>query len=178
MYGYTSSPRMSGVTSFENPEVTDIVGDHKEGRTDDDVQFFASFGTGFRSIPLKLTDFYKNLEGISITISQIKKITKNDLTQFGNKLTRFYFRQNEHFEVIEADLFEGTPNLARISFYYGKIKYVEKGAFDKLTKLEYLSFEHNPCISEVAETREEVLALIPKIEANCNEIPKNYLKST
>lgn len=115
------------------------------------------------------------VKSIDFINSKLKKITKEDLREFGSRLEGLNLCYNE-LEVIESDLFEFNPNLEVILLHGNKIFHVEPGAFNGLENLQTLMFMKNKCMtvkeSDEGNTKQKTLALIQEIEDKCKN--ENY----
>lgn len=145
-----------------------MIGQHKSGKTFDDVNGFTKTFDRFECIPKNLGDPFKNLKEIKINRDVFPKLKRSDFQSFGSRLKKLYLDLN-YIEVIPADLFEDMVNLEKIDLKINEIRYVGKGAFDKLTKLTSLNFLTNPCFSGNAENRADVIILTKKIQENCTD---------
>lgn len=146
--------------------VTNITGIHLEGKSNTDVIVFTSVRKKFEKFPRNLPQFFPNIDKIQISTSNIRTLTRDDLEAFGGKLKELYFVYNA-LEVIEGDLFEGTPNLEVVELSGNKITRVDPGAFSRLQKLSSLHFSFNPCYSSYANDRKAVIELVGKIVEAC-----------
>lgn len=174
-YGYACQVSSVNCTSLHDCEVMSVTGKHEYGKSNHDVVYFYSNDKDFICFPKNLEVFFKNLDKISFSSTNISAITNSDLQPFGNRLKVLYFYYNK-VEVIPADLFVNTRNLEEIYLQDNQIKHVEKGAFDKLHNLSTLYFKNNPCNSGVATNRSDVLNLVIQIESKCthDEAFQNY----
>lgn len=157
------------ITSKDNREVTEIRGQHLEGKSNDDVATIDSSRLKVKFFPRGLTKFFKNLQTLYITIAELQEITKDDLKEFGGNLKNLWIYKNE-IRVIEADLFEFNPNLEDINLANNKITYIAPGAFGGLEKLHTLELDANPCTkgdTYEKDDRSKVLELIRVAENSC-----------
>lgn len=168
--GYKCESKGVAITSRNDRTIHSIIGEHLNGKTNEDVKFFRNYKVIMNYFPLNLTNGFKNLEVVQVNYSDLKRITSSDLEQFGEKL-KILWIGNNIVEVIEADLFKYTPNIESIGLSPQKIKHVDDGAFTKLNKLHSLWFSKNPCgvRTNVENDRMSVLTLITRIEMECKE---------
>lgn len=158
-----------------------MIGDHKDGKTNDDVQFLFSSKKAFFFFPQNLHEKFPKLEFITFFSANISTLRKSDLESFGSQLKILNFYDN-NLEVIEADLFEENPNLVSIDLGLNKIKHVAEGALNNLKNLKYLGFQSNPCHSGNGQNRQSVIEFIQEIENKCGDHkveennPKNYFE--
>lgn len=146
-----------------------MTGAHENGKTNDDVIIFWSYGPVFNFFPQNIIKIFKNTQKILLQSANLASVTKYDLQPFGNKLTHLWIGAN-NIEVIVSDLFEFTPNLELVQISSLKIKYVGSGAFDNLKKLTILNAGANPCHSGYASDRASVVALIANFESKCQDL--------
>lgn len=142
--GYRCFVQSLTITSKNNRTITEVIGEHEKGRTNDDVVYLFSILKTIRFIPLEVGTFFKNLETIRISMAGLRGIESSDFEQFGGKLKKIAF-DNNAIQVLEADLFQFNPNLESIDFNTNKIVRIEDGAFDGLYNLTSLYLNDNPC---------------------------------
>ncbi|KAL7030079.1 hypothetical protein ACKWTF_006507 [Chironomus riparius] len=131
-------------TTLNDRSVTEIVGTHKYGKSNDDVkQVFVKF-QNVPYLPLNLGKFFQNLETLYVMKSNVQHLMNGDLDGL-NKLKTFDVSHNP-VEQIGEEFFKGQKTIERISFYDCHIKKVNRGALDDLTNLNSLFFDQNPCI--------------------------------
>jgi hypothetical protein len=158
-------------TSKDSRDITGIRGNHQSGKTDNDVIHFTIYGKTANFFPRGITKYFKNINYVSINNANLKKITKEDLKEFGDNLKKLYLSYHQ-IEVIEADLFIYNKNLQEIYITDNKIKHIETGAFDHLKNLEDLHLFDNPCTSSVIATalsRSVVIKVIQNVEKSCKD---------
>lgn len=165
---FVTNRQSDSITDFEL--ITDYRGQHKEGKTDDDVKYFESYGR-LHHFPKNITNLFKNIQQIALLSPRaMSSITKYDLEEFGENLTGLYII-NSKIEIIQSDLFEFTPNVKKIWLCFNRIKIIEWRAFDNLQNLKTFLINRNPCTSSndlVLSNRKKVLDLIRIVEAKCN----------
>ncbi|KAG5680349.1 hypothetical protein PVAND_009859 [Polypedilum vanderplanki] len=139
-------------------------GEHKNGKSDDDVKFFVITGAKLQFFPRNLENVFKNLELIFIWNSKLIEITSEDLKPFP-KLKSFKLEENP-IEVIREDLFINNPDLEVLYLENNKINHIDPKALSHLNKLRAIWFKNNLCKFDKSEvtTRSEVLQIVKKIE--------------
>lgn len=148
MYGYCCEAKGLKITSKDDRTITEVTGEHLEGKTNSDVVYFSAFYNVLELFPLGLATFFDNLESVEVDDAQLIEIHSSDLQQFGGKLIRLDFGSNA-IESLEADLFQFNPNLMSLNIGANRITHIEEGTFRGLDKLEIFSFNGgNPCINE------------------------------
>lgn len=173
-YGYTCKVQNTElITSKDNREITGVRGFHLDGKGNDDVKLLDNYPVNTKCFyfPRMITKFFKNIESVQLHKSALKKLSKDDLEQFGEKLKKLYMHQDNDIEVIEADLFEHNPNLEEIYLQDNKIRHIEDGTFDGLQKLKELRLHGNTCTSETDYTtdRSKLMAVIRSVERKCKD---------
>lgn len=136
-------------TTKNDREITEVFGDHLEGKTNDDVKsFYVEFAT-LKYLPTNLGSFFPNLEHLNIFASRLRELTTDDLDGleklktlgiFGNRIKR-----------IPKDFFKKTPEIHHIDFSYNKILTYDPNMFDQLPELDYVNFLKNLCIDKVVD---------------------------
>lgn len=153
------------IQSNDNRIIDEVTGDQLNNKSTSQVTYFASQHKTVKFFPVNLELFFASLETISIYNASLMEIDKNDLKPFGS-LKKLMLYHNL-IEIIEADLFEFTPNLILLCLQFNKIKTVESGAFGGLNNLVLLHF-HNPCFSGDGFNRRVVLELLDRIYGECD----------
>lgn len=167
--GYCCQVITIQITSRDDRNVTAVTGTHQGGMSNDRVSFFQSHDKTVNFMPRNLEQFFPNIEVIQIFSANLVEVTMDDFKPFGEKLKKIWFNKNE-IAVVDADLFKYNPNLNFVAFYHTKVRHVENGAFDHLTRLTTLYFENNKCLNENAiDNRLGVLTLINRIETHCKD---------
>jgi len=127
------------VYSCQFPEEFELnfVGNHEEGKTDDDVINIFFCECNFTKIPQGLTKQFPNLETLGIYDSNLKNISRSDLIEYKN-LKEIYLASNK-IEFLPGDLFEGFENLERIFLQNNNLKIVEPNILDGLENLKIIN---------------------------------------
>lgn len=177
-YGYKCSVLNSYlITSKDERIITEIRGQHLNGKTRDDVKFFSSYEKKVNYFPRSLTKVYRNIERVKIYGANLREITKDDLEQFGDKLKSLWLYNNK-IEVIESDLFSANKNLEEIHLGTNKIKHIQNGAFNGLEKLLELHLQSNPCTGgdDWADSRHKMLQVIRRVNDKCKDPAYSFLE--
>lgn len=133
------------ITSRDDCEITEVRGQHEDGKTDDDVTGFIAYDKTIYFIPRGLTKFFKNIRDLTIISSNLQIITIDDLKEFRYQLKLLSLPDNQ-------------------------IYYIENGVLSGLEKLETLNLQLNPCTSEeelANDDRTNVFEIIRRVEENC-----------
>lgn len=156
------------VSSNDDREITEVEGQHLQGKSNSDVKAFYSNGNTVNYFPRGLTKFFKNIEKVQIAYGNLKEISKEDLKEFGDKLKVLIFQSNE-IKIIDADLFIFNRNLEHISFAVNNIKQIGSGAFNGLQKLVKLELRENSCIFDSAEIMDpsNIAEIIKEVDEKC-----------
>lgn len=168
-YGYKCIAKNLEITSkTADRDVKRVYGSHLATKSADDVKFFYAAQMQINFFPQNLHKSLQHLETIQIKEANLKEVTSHDLRPFGDKLRNLWLGYND-IELIEADLFEFTPNIEWIYLERNKIKNVESGAFDGLAKLVKFNFEKNPCHGGEVSDKTGVSYLVADIEFKCQQ---------
>jgi hypothetical protein len=120
-------------------------------------------------IPEGLGGFFPNLEELTIKISKLKKVQKEDLQQFPK--LRFLDLHLNKIEFLPGDLLDANPELRAIAVGYNQISHVSHNLVTSLNKLEFIFLKGNKCIDEEYQTGTYI------IDKSYNETkPRNIFK--
>lgn len=155
----------------EGEVLTAVYGVHMRGKSNDDVKGFVTRNLPHLTFfPRAMENFFPNLEGISITHSNIHTLAGDELP-FPN-LYFFDFSWNRNLERIGGNLFDTTPQMVLILFGENNIKFVGENFMSNLIYEDwlYLDFLQNYCINQFANTVPNIQALIKNLRTNCTDI--------
>ena len=138
---------------------------HPAGESNDNVNTFLIFEQICDYFPIGIEKYFKNLEGIAVQKSGLKRITKSDLKPF-YKLKSISLYGNE-LTTLESNLFMYNPKLKLISVFNNKLKHVYPNILDGLEHLERVYFSSNPCFNEDGVNPEKVEQLKCKLIESC-----------
>lgn len=168
-YGYKCIAKFLEITARDGDRyVKRVYGQHTAHKSSHDVKVFYSGESTINFFPQNLENVLPNTETIQINNANLKEITRDDLRPFGEKLKNLWLGTND-LELIEADLFDFTPNIEWIYLENNKIKNVESGALGKLHKLKNFNFVKNPCHTGEAGSLVDVKYLIAEVEFKCEQ---------
>lgn len=154
------------IFNYEQSKVTGVTGNHKQNRTNNDVNFLHIREQNLQSLPKEIEKFFPNLKGIYASNNKIKFIAKDDLKVFPN--LQYVNLYANDITSLDDDLFSASSNLQVISFELNKIKQIGINTFKHLTNLQHLWLDGaRNCISDNANTRDEVESLISRLSSSC-----------
>lgn len=145
--GYVCKVKELKITSKYDRVITEVTGDHKDGKSNADVMQIHSDQHVVKYFPLDLAKYFKNINNVFINGSSMVEINAEDLQQFGSQIREFSI-QHGNLKVLEAGLFATMPNLVEISFASNHIRHVGEGVFTNLKKLNKIWFRYNSCYSD------------------------------
>lgn len=156
------------VTEIKNPEhveVTEVLGEHLNGKPNSDVEAFFLMEKSLRFFPKKLDTFFPNIMIMKVSGNQITSISPEDLAPWSN--LRIFFAESNRIETLDGDIFKYNLNVSQISFQHNSIIQFEH---KYLNALESADFRDNKCIDNFAHessslTIEELKA---KLLAQCS----------
>lgn len=164
------------ITSADSPAIDKIEGDLPDEKTFDDIQGFSALNVTTRYFPKGLEKFFKNLVMIDINHGRLREIHQSDLAPFP-KLKCLDLYEND-IEVLEEDLFKFNGDLRMIWLSGNKIFHISSTAFASVTKVTYISFVSNPCISRFVKDNSTVAnEIIASAFENCvdeKELEKKF----
>lgn len=164
----------------ESTIVESVTGEHEEENSNDDVTYFRLTNQNVPHFPTGIEKFFPNLLHLRISATGMLSISAEDLQPYPQII--FLYIGANRFTSLDADLLSFTPNLQWINIDRCDIQSIGQGLLSNLNDLTYIDLQHNPCIDEIAENREEVLALMPKLstfcppKCTCEPRRSNYLR--
>lgn len=165
-HGYECKVKSLVISTQSNREVTEVSGAHKSAKVNADVKSFEVEKQTVKFFP-QLSKIFSGLEIVKVLNSSLSEVKNSDLKQFGGKLKDLQLPENQ-IEILQGNLFEFNPNLEWISFSNNKLRQIDDGVFNGLTKLKTLHLRKNPCIDEAARNdRNEVLKVTKSAEKKC-----------
>ncbi|KAG5679112.1 hypothetical protein PVAND_008704 [Polypedilum vanderplanki] len=157
---YNCEVRNKQIFTGDRVSIEKAVGQHIEGKTNDDVQSIEIINAcNLTYFPSNINEVFKNLFKIAITYTSLTEITSNDLKVFP-KLKVLYFGWNK-IEDIREDTFNFNPKLEEIYLEGNKISHIDSKSFSDLKFLKVLDLEENICRFQ---RQFEVLEIVRKIE--------------
>ncbi|CAG9797210.1 unnamed protein product [Chironomus riparius] len=158
------------ISTVESALIRNIIGDHEDSKSIDDVTFFRADNKGIEYFPRGLEKFFINLQGIVIGVNKLKEIRSSDLKPFPN-LTYLNLGENL-IQVLEDGVFDYNPELEVLAFWGDKIIHIGEHVFSNLQKLTSLGLGNNVCIVLIAEQNTTAVQnIINKARIQC----KNYV---
>lgn len=145
--------------------ITSLRGQHAVGESNDNVNTFLIFEQICDYFPVGVEKYFKNLEGIAVQKSGLKRLTKSDLKPFANLKSISLF--GNMLTTLESNLFMFNPKLKLISVFNNKLKHVYPNVFDGLNHLEKVYFSSNPCFNEDGPNPEKIEKVKCKLIESC-----------
>lgn len=154
------------VLDFEGGKaVTEVTQNHLLSKTNQDVTAITFYYQSLDFVPQNIDSFFENIRILDITKTNLKVFTNFDLNQFP-KLQVLGFGQNP-LQTVDGDLFLHNPLLQHINMRNNSLTNMGPNIFTHLQLLRELYFEGNLCISEKAETFEEIRQFSQKLAFRC-----------
>lgn len=129
------------IVSTRDSQIQELHGNHKPGRSNQDIATFYAFNPTLRYIPKKLGSLFPNLKTLLITKSNLRFIEFRDFKNM-KKLLKLYLPENR-IEKIPICAFRHVENLEIIDFNGNIIKELNEDTFLNLPNLEYFSANDN-----------------------------------
>lgn len=165
---YGCSDKSTKILFKNDTKITGRSGvNHVGFKTDADVGSLGISDTEVHYFPTNIESVFPNLIAIIITDCNLLEVHQSDLKPF-SKLEKLLLNRNQ-ITFLEQDLFKFNPNIIRLGFADNKIVHVESSVFVGLKSLKFLDFRNNPCHSDTADTRFNVLNLELSIQLNCHD---------
>lgn len=158
-----------GKVTIENSrEVSKIVSDHKNGKSNSDVHgLMIIYQRELVQFPRGIDQFFKHLQAIDLEACGLTAITAEDLAPFRH-LKQISLDDNKITQ-LPNDLFKHNPKLQRIDFGGNPLLHVGPQIFKTLPELVTVFARHTTCTSEnaVAFNRFDVRALELELAVDC-----------
>lgn len=119
----------------------EITGNHKPGRSDQDVTTIYAFNPSAKYVPKRLGFIFLNLKTLLITKSNLKLIEFKDFRNM-KKLQKLHLPENK-IEKIPFCLFKYVDNLEVIDLNGNEIKELNEDTFINLPNLQVFSANDN-----------------------------------
>lgn len=154
------------VTDLKNLGLEKVVGDHQDGKSNDDVEFLKVDDQNLPFIPEGIAGFFKNLKALKVYNSNLMSISGKDLKQFPQLiLLDLYWSGN--LETLDGDLFSFTPLLQHVDFGRNLIQHIGEDLLTNSPNLTYIDLVRNGCVDRLAPTRSKVLELSAQLPLLC-----------
>lgn len=165
---YTCQVKNLNVTE-SNDSVLKVLGNHYNPLGNHHVRGFDIRAQTCYFFPLRIRNWFPNVEAIQIHNSRLKVITHADLQPF-IRLRVLHLSANQ-LTTLDNKLFEHNPNLVRIDFKHQKIKHIGYNILDFLDQLAMANFDESGCVNFYAQNgRQGVQDLKKEIRVNCQPI--------
>lgn len=163
--GFRYTCLVLAIQNQEIAEVTEIVGNHMEGRSHVDVKGFSSNGFNvFSTFPKGLERHFPNIEAIQI-LNNVFSVFSADLAAWPN--LALFWVSNNRITYIDGDLFRHSTKLQRISFFGNLIVNVGANLLSNLNELNFADFRSNACIDTLAATAMSLESLKSQLITQC-----------
>lgn len=154
-----------GAQNLDTVEVTEIIGNHNSGRTNNDIKAFESFiEITTLTFPKGLERFFPNLDSL-LLYNKFNSISAADLAPWPN-LNYFLFQTNP-ITSLDGNLFQNSRRLQQISFYYSSIRNVGANLLSNLNELTRVDFRGNSCIDIEARSPQQIENLKAQLITQC-----------
>lgn len=147
-----------------NESVTEIIGNHMPGKSNDDVRLIDIRRISCKEIPKKIETQFTKLEGVWGSHCGIEKLNINDLKPFAN-LKHLNLDYNL-IRNLTKDVFSENSNLSKIELSNNELRYIEEGTF-RGKQLKEVNLRHNPCINFKANVPNNSVTLRTFIVNDC-----------
>lgn len=158
---------VTSVDFVDNPILTEVFGDHHEGKSNEDVQDILFFSLPNLSIiPREMENYFPDLIAIYIANCNINRVFGDELSAYEN-LQWFWLKFNPNLEKIPGGLFANNLKLKHLWLNNNQLKSVGINLLESLENLKSVNFDGNKCISKEAKNSAEVPGLIEDLQNNC-----------
>jgi hypothetical protein len=142
--------------------VTDVCGNHINGKNDKDVKQFYVFNQSVEYFPGGLSSKFPNLESIVVKNSSLHFLFKTDLFELSN--LKYFDVSGNEIEILSPRLFEDNADLMEVHFEDNKISSISNDLLDPMVDLKVLKLFNNICVQKDSD--------IKSFLSNANDIKK------
>lgn len=126
----------------EQVEVTSVSGEHKMGRDEEQLKtLYIPSSNLVKYIPLKICNFFPNLEKFDIYTNSIVEIHKENFE--GCPKIKYIYLRNLKFTKFDDDLFSNLPLLMEVSVTGSSLQILQKDLFKNNPNINSLMFNNN-----------------------------------
>jgi Leucine-rich repeat (LRR) protein len=154
-------------------EIKAFVGEHDEGKTNNDVEMISFEDTVVEYIPRSLHKIFPIFKVLQIENCGLKQITRKDFKGLEN--LEILFLDKCKLRSLPADLFEGMVKLKEISLYKNQLEILSSKMLESVAgnELEKVNFRGNTKINAFYQPGEEesvasLQELMDIIDSNCD----------
>lgn len=153
-----------------NIEIIGFKGEHKPGKTNDDIVGIWISNTIVEYFPRNLQKFFPNMQIVTITRCGLKEISRDDLAGL-KKVVVIDLRGNK-LMALPDDLFVGMPKLSKINFNENQIEFASSKLLEPIIKngIENFKLQNNKSIDalyEKSNRRATLEKFMKTIDAKC-----------
>lgn len=139
--GYTC--RITSIEREDNKSI-EIIGEHEEGRNDEDVVGVVFQNKVLKRIPRGLGHKFKNLQFLQLVRCHIETVRMDDFLELTG-LKGLWMDEN-FITLLPDDLFSNSQGIQILSFYKNKLKYIGENVLKPLKNLKRANFLGNTMI--------------------------------
>lgn len=138
--------------TVESPDgvIEGIDGNHLPGHSNVNVTALRIQNQNCFFVPSGFANFFPNLEGLTISSSGLRRISRDDLSPFPNLLTLAL--NGNRLISLENGLFEGVPLLRTAGFGNNRPRAIPASLLDPLFLFTFINLDNNVCINAPGTT--------------------------
>jgi hypothetical protein len=162
------------LTQDYNPIVTEVIGVHQEGKSNDDVKGVVMISKNPNYFPIGFEKFFPDLIAFYMYSGNITKLNGDELNSYKN--LEWFAIISTQLEFVPGNLFSNNKKVKSILLRLNKIKHVGSKLFDGLDNLEMVNFDQNVCINEEAGNSSKIEELKKNLREKC-KVPGEILST-
>lgn len=144
-----------------------IDGSHLAGHSNVNVTALRIQSQTCHYVPTGFGNFFPNLEGLTISSSRLRRISRTDLLPFPNLLSLNL--DYNRLSVLEEGLFNGVPLLNKASFYNNRLRAIPASLLDPVLSFGSIDLYYNVCVYAEGPT--------PNVNPNTNMKMREVMKN-
>lgn len=149
--------------------VKTVTGLHLKNHTSANVTQYYARNLSVERFPIGLGEKFANLEVVRFTFCGMRLLFKESM----QNLTKLKYLDliNNKIEKLNSDVFELAPNLVEVVLNNNRLKFIGSFILEPLTKLKFISFGGNVCLSSHFKYAHEQLPWLKReIMLQCSDI--------
>lgn len=151
------------VDDYDNPAITEVLGEHVANRTAKDVQKLSIVRQGLTVFPESIEKFFPKVTRLDFSRNLLTNITNADIRGIP-KLTSLELWGNRLTE-LESNLFEGMCHIKFLDIDFNRIEYV--GYDFEFPESAMLFMRGNPCLNVTVVGALEVIRMKNLFRTRC-----------
>lgn len=123
-----------------NLEISNVIGEHKEGHTNDDVLILNFKSQVIIFAPIYVGIFFPNLLSDGLSSTGLIYLKRQDLSDL--KLLEGIDLSYNHIKELPGDVFDDLINLQKLDLQFNELVHLPEGILDNLVNLKWITIDY------------------------------------